>query len=74
MAIGVRLLLMLAAGLIASSAQAQAPAPAAPAGPVYVVTYFESLPAAAGAVAGALQQFATASRREAGIAGRAAAD
>jgi quinol monooxygenase YgiN len=69
MAIGVRLLSMLAAGLIMSSAQAQTPAPAAPAGPVYVVTYFESIPAAAGAVAGALQQFATVSRREAGNAG-----
>jgi quinol monooxygenase YgiN len=56
----------------AASARAQAPAPAAPSqpaapsGPVYVVTYFEVAPAAARKTGGFLRQFTTASRKEDG--------
>lgn len=73
MRFGLSLLPVLAMALIASPAGAQAPAPApapaAPSGPVFVVTYFESLRAAANATAAILGQFAGASRRDAGNTG-----
>src|SRR5260221_4099439 len=69
MPISFRLLLTLLLPLAAMPAWAQTPAPAPAAGPVYVVTYFEAGPAAAGAVAGTLKQCAVATRKEDGNTG-----
>jgi quinol monooxygenase YgiN len=70
MPINCRFLLTIISGLTAAlPAGAQAPAPAAPGGPVYAVTYFEAGPAAANAVAATLKQFAAATRKEDGNAG-----
>jgi quinol monooxygenase YgiN len=56
--------------VMAARAQAPAPAtpsqPAAPSGPVYVVTYFEVAPAASRKAGGLLRQFTAASRKEGG--------
>src|SRR5262249_41836660 len=69
MPINCRFFLTILMTTIASPALAQAPAPAAAAGPVYAVTYFEALPAAASAVATTVKQFAAAARKEDGSAG-----
>jgi quinol monooxygenase YgiN len=80
MKIGGRILLLLAALVMASPARAQAPAapsgkpaaaptqpaPPAPAGPVYVVTYFEVAPGGTRRTDGQLRQFAAESRKAAG--------
>jgi quinol monooxygenase YgiN len=64
-----RFVLSILAALVALPAWAQAPAPAAATGPVYGVTYFEALPAAANAVVATVKQFAAASRKKDGNAG-----
>src|SRR5437867_12204943 len=64
-----RIVLSILAALVALPAWAQAPAPAAATDPVYGVTYFEALPAAANAVAAAVKQFTAASRKKDGNAG-----
>src|SRR5690242_2327446 len=69
MAINPRFFLSLFLALVSAPAMAQAPAPAAPSGPVYAVTYFEAGAAAANAVAATLKQFAAATRKEDGNAG-----
>jgi quinol monooxygenase YgiN len=80
MKIGGRILLLLAAVVMASPARAQTPAappgqpaaapsqpaPAVPTGPVYVVTYFDIAPAAVRKASGLLRQFAAATRKEDG--------
>ncbi len=59
--------LMLAAGQVAhAQAPAATPAAAAPAGPVYMVTYIETLHAQKGAAAALLKQVAKASRAASG--------
>lgn len=77
MKIGGRILLLLAAVVMASPAWAQAPAappgqpatapsqpaPAAPTGPAFVVTYFEVAPAASRRTNGLLRQFAAETRK-----------
>jgi quinol monooxygenase YgiN len=69
-AIGLRLVLLALMGITAMPAEAQSPAPAPASatggGPVYVVTYFEAMPAAADRVAGTVKQYAAEAARAAG--------
>lgn len=69
MKIAVRMLFLLAAALLPIAVRAQAPSPATPAGPVYMVTFVETGAASAPGVAVGLSKLAAAARRENGNAG-----